>query len=43
MKISVQAKLWNYLSDLFDFFFNKRVFHGKDLYERTFLAKSTGV
>jgi len=31
MKISLEAKLWNYLSDLLDFFLNERVFHKKGL------------
>ena len=36
MKIPVRAELWNYLSDLLDFFLNERVFHEEGLYERKF-------
>jgi len=35
------AELWNYLSDLLDYY--ERVFHGEGLYERKILGKSTGV
>jgi len=35
MKIFVQGKLWNYLSDLLDFFLNERVYHGEGVYCNT--------
>jgi len=36
MKISVQAELWNCLSDLLDYFLNERIFYEEGLYEREF-------